>query len=490
MKKSFIGLFLISLLGLGACTKKVLDINQNPNQATYSTPQLSTAVALNDAASANQTQYMNFSMWMGYTATNTGWALDVTTNSYAITTNYMNGIWNSLYLNLETWNYIRQNAKGLPLYGAIARVFQAYDFSALVDIYNNVPYSDALLKNGSLTPKYDKGSDVYDSCVALLDTAIVMLKDPATLASMAPAADSKSITMYSSDIKNGDLSTWIKFANSLKLRLLLNQSNVSSKSAYIQHEVGMINQSDLMGVGDDAVEQPGYLNSTGKFSPYYRFFYSAVGSATDQYKYFAANNFALNFYTSTSDPRESYFYDKLSGGAFAGNDFGNQNAVTASQVGAPSLKATNPGIIMTAAEALFDQAEAIQRGWLTGDAGAIYNNAITASFEFTGVTDADNAAAAYTSQADPNTNWSLATNKLKFLIMQKWASLNNMSLLTTYNDYRRTGYPNVPISVFAGHLAHVPYRLYYPQTEYGYNATNVGLQGTIDGQSSKVFWNN
>lgn len=490
MKKLFIGLSLISLIGLGGCANKVLNINQNPNQATYSTPQLSTAVALDNAARANQTNYMNFSMWMGYTATNTGWALDQTTNSYNITTSYMNGIWNSLYLNLETWNYIAQNSKGLPLYSAIAKIFQAYDFSSLVDVYNNVPFSDALLKNGNLSPKYDKGSDIYDSCVALLDTAISLLKSPATLTTIAPDADSKSITMYSGDIANSDLTTWVKFANSLKLRLLLNQSNVSGKQAYIQHEVAMIDQSELMGIGDDAVEQPGYLNSTGKFSPYYGFYYSAVGTATDQYKYFAANSFALNFYTSTNDPRESYFYDKLSSGVFSGNNFGNQNAVAASAVGAPSMSPTAPGIIMTAAEALFDQAEAIQRGWFTGDAGAIYNDAIVSSFEFTGVADADNAAAAYTSQNDPNTNWSLASNKLKFLIYQKWASLNNMSLLTTYNDYRRTGYPTVPVSIFPGHLPHVPYRLLYPQSEYGYNATNVTAQGSIDGQTSKVFWNN
>jgi len=143
---------------------------------------------------------------------------------------------------------------------------------------------------------------------------------------------------------------------------------------------------------------------------------------------------------------------------------------------------------MLAAEALFDQAEAIQRGWLQGDAKAVYQSAIVASFTYTGVTKPDSAALSYTSQANVNTNWDQAPDKLKLILTQKWAALNTISILPVYDDYRRTGIPNVPISIYQGHLPAVPTRLIYPQAEYNLNATNVGAEGTINPQTDKVFW--
>jgi hypothetical protein len=495
MKKIIIGISIISILGLSSCVKSILDINSpNPNQASFSTPQLTAPVALENAARISQTNYLPLSEWLGVTATNGGFALDVALNSYQLTSTSLNGSWQNLYLNISNWNYIKQQAlqQNFPLYVALANIYQAYDFSCLVDLYNDVPYSDALLKENSFEPKYDKGSDVYDSCVALLDEAVSLLKDPATALTVSTGNDNKSIITFKDVLADEGvdafLSKWIKFANSLKLRLLLNQSEVSSKSAYIKTEVSKIDAGMLLGPGEDVTADPGYLGSAGKVSPYFGLFFSSPGQALDGYKIYHANKFAINFYSSTNDPRISYFYDKDANGDYSGNDFGDQSAVVVSALGQPSLDPTAPSVLMLSSEALFDQAEAIQRGWLGGDAKSVYQSAIEASFAYTGVEEPEDAAADYTSQSNTNTNWDMAQDKIKLIITQKWAAINTTSVLTLYNDYRRTGYPNAPISIFPGHLDHVPYRLIYPQAEYNLNAANVGAEGAIDPQKDKVFW--
>lgn len=488
MKKLFIGFSSLLVLGLGSCTKTILDINSpNPNSASTSTPQLTTPVALENAARITQRDYLPLSMWLGYTATNGGFALDAAVNSYKLTANTMTGSWQDLYLNISNWNYVKTQAQqgNLPLYEAIAELFQAYDFSCLVDLYNNVPYTDALLNNNNFTPTYDNGSDVYDSCVALVNHALTLLNDPATGLTISSATDNKRIITFKGSLP--DLTKWIKFANSLKLRLLINQSQVSSKAAYIKSEVAQIDPSMLMNVGDDATADPGYLASSGKLNPYYSLFFSAPGQSGDNYKIYHANNYALKFYSSTNDPRISYFYDD-DDGEYTGNDFGDETAADVSPIGEPSLNPTAPSVIMLAAEALFDQAEAIQRGWIDGDAKAVYQKAIEASFAYTGVTNSAAAAVDYTSQNNASANWDMAPDKLKLILTQKWAALNNVDLLRVYDDYRRTGIPDVPLSIYNGHLPAIPTRLIYPQAEYNLNASNVGKEGTIDPQNDKVFW--
>ncbi len=487
MKKTIIGVIVILVAGLSGCVKSILDINSpNPNQASFSTPQLTTPLALENAARISQTNYLPFSQWLGITATNGGFALDDALNSYQLTSSSLNGAWQNLYLNISNWNYIKQQAlqSNLPLYVAIANLYEAYDFSCLVDQFNDVPYSDALLKNNNFLPTYDKGSDVYDSCVVLINNAITLLKDPATALTISKGPDNQAIITFKESLP--DLTPWIRFANSLKLRLLINQSQVSSKAAYIKTEVGKIDM--LLGVGEDVTADPGYLASSGKLNPYYGLFFSSPGQALDPYKIYHANKYAINFYTTTNDPRISYFYDVDGSGNYSGNDFGDQSAVVVSELGAPSLDPTAPSVLMLSSEALFDQAEAIQRGWISGDAKAVYLSAIEASFNYTGVPDTLTTAAEYASQDNANTNWDLATDKIKLIITQKWASINTTSVLTVYDDYRRTGFPEVPLSIYSGHLAHIPYRLIYPQAEYSLNAANVGAEGTIDPQTDKVFW--
>lgn len=488
-------IFSITILGaviaFSGCKKDFLDINQNPNSASYSTPQLTMPVALENAARIANTSYVSLGFWVGYYSTSSGFSKPVETYTYDITSSFLAGAWDNLYNNLEDINYVEQKAKEqkLPVYEAIAKVMKAYDYHQLVDLWGKVPYSEALKGAGNLSPKYDDGQAIYEDLVKKIDTAVSLFKQPATGLSIAASTDATKILLFGDLITSADIPTflnmWVKFANTLKLKLLVQQSQIPGRDAYIKQNLIGLTPADFLGLGDDALVNPGY--TTGKLNPLYGYYYKAYQSSGDGYNSTVASDYAVTSYLATNDPRISYFYTKNPTAAtYLGSVFGDPSGTPKSaNIGAPLLNATGDAVIMTAAESLFLQAEAAYRGYITGDPQTLYQNAVLASFQYTG-----NAAnyAAYMAQADPNIQWTLATDKIKLIITQKWFANNNIDVLAAYNDFRRTGFPNAPLSTDANSKGKVPVRLFYPTRESQLNTANVLAAGNVDVFTTTVFW--
>jgi hypothetical protein len=75
------------------------------------------------------------------------------------------------------------------------------------------------------------------------------------------------------------------------------------------------------------------------------------------------------------------------------------------------------------------------------------------------------------------------------ILTQKYIAMFGINGLETWTDYRRTGVPSVPLSIYKNRGSNViPTRLIYPLEEYQYNSDNVLAEGTIDPQSSTIFW--
>ena len=148
--------------------------------------------------------------------------------------------------------------------------------------------------------------------------------------------------------------------------------------------------------------------------------------------------------------------------------------------------------VITSFESLFLQAEAKARGWISGGPSAqtLYNNAVTESFEWLKVTNAAATAATYLAQTDNRIAWpAAAADQYKVIAWQKYFAFNGNNHLEIWNDYRRLDVITIPFSVDPGRASNpIPVRLLYPDTEYNFNATNVGTQGTINAFTSKVFW--
>jgi len=499
MKKSISVLFAALAITASSCKKDYLDLNTNPNNPSVATPALLLSGALRTSAgivngglsnlnvTGNATgYYTQYACWMGYLSWSTGYQANVALEQYQFTTaNY--DVWTPLYLNISNYNAL-YNSTTNPYYQAMAKIMEVYDYQALVDNYNNVPYSQAGQGVANLNPAYDSGSAIYDDLVKQIDAAIALIQK-APAGTVGPTSDD---IMY-----QGHMTNWMKFANTLKLRLAIRQVNVASKTAALKAAVAATSAIGYLDGTNGATVNPGYLNSDangGQESPLWlNYGYTQNGGAQTNNQEYQANSYAVSFFQSNNDPRLTQVYAPVDAkGDIGSTPFGGTTPPTpaASKLGPGVLKsATMNANVLSAAEALFLESEAAVRGYISGDASALYKAGITASF----VDDALTAAQAQTFYAQSSVAFPAAGSteqQIQAIIDQKWAALDPYGALEAYNDYRRTGYPNnIPLSIYPG--ANAPNqvtRIYYPAVEYQTNAANVAAQGTINIFTSKIFW--
>lgn len=478
------------LMATEGCKKGSFDINSpNPNVPSAVSPKYSLSAALNSTAflATNGSQdFMNY--WMGYWAVSGDYIPSNSVVLYQLTTDYFSNNWDGAYLNLQNYKLVEDEGAADPLlakYQAIAKIMKSYVYQRVVDLYNNAPYTEAL-GGTNYSPVYDNGADIYSACITQLDSAVTIINNA--------SVDAENPSDY--DIMfHGDMSMWIKFANTLKLKMLMRETEVNGSS--IAGQLSGLTADDFLGAGENAAVNPGYSNaSNSQQNPMWQDIgYNTSGTAYTDNSYYRACSYAVNFYINNNDPRAYYFYETKSDGQVHGRAFGSTNLEHNSEISGmgPGIL-VDPGmdaILLPGFESLFLQAEAIQRGYMSGDAGSMYNDAVTESFRLLGVEDYASAASDYTSQSNnANTNYTYSSNKLKTIITQKWAACNMYDPLESYSDWRRLNIPSdLPVSIYPGSTAtHIPYRLLYPSSEYNYNAANVSAEGTIDFLTSKIFW--
>jgi len=506
MKKviySFIALLVIS----AGCKKSFFDINENPNSPTEEAMQANLMLpsVLNATAKKMATNYDFAAHWMGYWARSGTYGPSNPLENYDITTTYERTQWvngNTTAANpvVSWYNILKDNdvmekkakANEQPFYIAAAKVVKSIGFMYLVDMYNNVPYTEAFDLENKIAPAYDKGEDIYTDLLAQLDTAATLFAEIEIIDPEEEAAD----VMF-----GGDVEMWLKLVNTQRLKLLIHQSQLFGSSAPTAQLAKITAEGFLMS-GETAEVNPGYALDKYKLNPFYNaYLMDETGTLVDNFN--RANNYVLNKYMSNNDIRYQYVFSAaatpLNGNTYFGYNFGfvDQNpdqpkAANSSNVAGPGLvkSETQPQWLFTSVESLFLQAEAIQRGWLSGNAQSAYEDAVTESFLWLDVEDADDEATDYLSQNNSIVNWNAASNKINLIVMQKYLALTGINNFEAWVDYRRLGVPtDLPLSLSPSRAGRkVPLRLLYPQEEYNYNNANVTAQGDINAQTSPIFW--
>jgi hypothetical protein len=527
MKKVSVILIVFALVGAG-CSKTFLSsLQDNPNAPTTgaATPALvlpgtitSIVNILNGSGPNGSYEYP--AVWMGYWNYAPGYSFNPNPQNYIV-----NGsgpqCWDEYYGNLANLNFIVQSTTGTATganYHAIAEILEAVCFKNLVDLYNNIPYSNALKAQLDFYPSYDNGSDVYDSLVLKLDAA---------MAEIQGAAGNAAIDVPTNDdvMFQGTMSNWILYANTVKLSMLVQQSNVQSKAAFLASEAA--NTASLGYLTTDALVNPGY--SSSQPNPAWGNFGIAPSGALNTYfTYVKGNQGSIDFYKKTTDQRLGFIYGYADGAPTDNGYFSPSLPIQASNYQADYTGTQNqvpggvsgigPGIIqtpnssapmLTASESYSWQAEATLFGWLPGGNAAaktLYQNSITASYEYLlvggSLAAADAAAAAYFGQSGVGFvafPVGASTDSLDHtIITQRWAALNSITNNVAYNDWRRTfnpamggGYPMVPVSVSPSNTApHMPFRFLYPTEEADNNTVAWTAAGgpTMDPYTSKIFW--
>lgn len=496
-----IAVIISSIAILGSC-EDFLDVNENPNSPAVTTLPLKAKLPAALVSTANQeTLQLNQigALWGGYWGTtNEGISMFVDLKTYngpAIRHQrdgipvWENGFTNMLYYKLILEEAEQQNAL---FYSGVAKVMLGWHFMRLVDVYDAIPFEDALEGTNHPTPRYEDGQSVYEKSVDLITAGIQDLKNT------VPGTEAGKDDV----IFNGNRILWVKFANTIKLRALLRQSQVSGRTAYIDSELQQIQQegTGFLGESENAFVQPGYLNTAGKLNPFWENYYKSVqGVATANYQDIRPTVFALDQYKALNDPRMPAMYVEIEG-EYNGVLFGNPNVSAeysrantsvfkgpGENGGQPSALFKSPtqaSVLMGSFESLFLQAEAAQRGWIAGNANELYEAGIRESFKYMGVGTV--GLSDYTAQEGVNLDD--APDKIVRIIEQKWLALNSISSIEAWNDYRRLGVPEIPNSLEAPTANTRPQRLMYPETERMTNNEEASRVGSDDMFNQSVWW--
>ncbi|MCO4293443.1 SusD/RagB family nutrient-binding outer membrane lipoprotein [Solitalea sp. MAHUQ-68] len=489
MKKIKTIILSAAAISLMVSCKDYLDINDNPNQALNATPQSILAGALSTTANNIYNTANSYGAWtVGY------WGKSGDVNGYApertynYTTSFYQGLWADIYDNLNDYKAVENaaNKAGLSNHEAIALIMEAYNFQALIDQYGDVPYNDAFKGADVLTPKYDKAEDVYKTLIANLTKAVDLIKNNPS----ATVPKTEDIMFYDAGLKMSDLTKWVKFANTLKLRMLMRISGVPSLASFASSEIGKMGSVEGTYLSTDALVNPGYIQSASKQNPFWnRYNQTPTGTTSTEATYVRPTSYAIDQYELNNDPRIAKFYNKA-GNNYVGVVLGGDPlpaSGASSSFGPGIFKGYNASsVIMLAAESNFLQAEAISRGYLTGDAKDKYTKGIQASFLYLGLTLADANGYITANAGNPQVDFAAAANPIEIIIYQKYLALNSLESNEALSEYRRTGFPaDVPLSVDPLRVGSgIPTRLLYPLSEISTNSANVPKAT----QWNKIFW--
>jgi len=489
---------------IGACTKDFESINTDPNNAGLekAAPGMLLTNAIESMTDRVQEIFLGEEMgncWAQHEAK----CQYTDEDRYIYRTSVVNNSWTSFYaasgMDVQTLYNVavdRQHEN----YQGVALVLKGYIATLLTDLWGPVPYTDAWTGAASTLPAYDSQETIYRDVIAKLETANSLLSPD--------GAEIEGDILFDNDIMK-----WKKFANSLRLRLLLRMS--AKDAGFVTTEMSKM-------VADPTT---------------YPVFESNDDNAALHYLGSAPNNHPINENRKTRDdhrvsktltdimwtnsPYIDYricIYAQKSGRntfegmpngltsakALAYNDGGIKNT---SKIGTYFMQATLPGMLMSYAELQFILAEAAFKGYIPGGntaAETFYYGGIYGSYAQFG----DDLVAAVDGYGylpmEGATSDSLAADfiandvfgwdpdhAMELIGTQRWAASFDQGL-QSWIEWRRTGYPVLVPAEDGANNGKIPVRFPYPTDEAARNPSSlsagIGLLGGADDLNTRVWW--
>lgn len=437
-------------------------------------------------------------------------------NVYDFRSGMFNTYWNRRYHNMyrikeavkmiETPPYNLQAEEVKTNQKVIFEILEIWTWTQLTDQYGDIPYSDALQTLDNLQPAYDKQSDIYPDLISRLNVAVA-------------AIDLAAESFGSADvILNGDMSRWITFANSLKLRMgmrIIDANPTLGSTSVTEAITGGVVGSNADNISfqfaDETFRSPLRRNN-GKAAwndiVICKSFTDVVNERADPRRSFQMYAWGYDY--------SSYFGDSFATDGFDGYPLTDENYITLGAKMNPVLGWDwSPGLydwaflgwnfryadenldnnweyqIIDFAEVSFLQAEAIERGIISGSSEDEYEAGITASMEYWGVDPADIA----TYLAQPNVAY---TNILSGATWQEKIGVQKYIAFFPYSseafsELRRLDFPKLNLPSKNGTLLPaVASKMKYPQDEVLLNSANTAQAiDAIGGENiltAKVWW--
>ncbi len=472
MKKILISI--LSLILIWGCTKDITSINKNPKA-----PEVVLANSLFSNAQKELFDYMaspnvnvnTFRLWSQHWTQTTY----VDESNYELLERNINGeVFDRLYARIlrdlaearviiDADEFLSDADKANQL--AMITVLEVYSYHVLVDIFGDVPYSEALDGNNNVTPVFDDAAGIYKDLFTKLDGAITAL-----------GAGSAGNLADGDFIYGGDAASWQTFASSLKLKLALRMADIDPAMAQSEGSAALANVMSR----DGQSARFSYQNSTPNTNPLWE---DLVQSGRTD---FVVANTLADVMNTSEDPRRGVYFRELDSlGALIGLAHGAGGSYyTHSQPGDALENKTLPGVLMDYTEVLFLQSEAAARGW-GGDASSLYQAAVNQSVtDWTGTA----ATAAFLNKVHYDSLMAAPNNKTwkEVIATQKWVALYNRGF-EAWSTWRLYDAPTMNVSAEAGTTP--PTRYNYSVDEYSINGTSVSAANSgSDLVTDKVFW--
>lgn len=479
-------LLLVSALVVSACEEDLTSLNQDPKGASdvpgdplFTNAQVELATELNDPnVNSNIFKYMA----QYWSATTYADESQYNLTGRGIPSNFWAELYSDVLIDLEEAKRLIEedgpvNEAQKQNQLATIDILQVATYYKLVTVFGDIPYSEALDPDNT-QPSYDDQEAVFSDLMERIDTSRTNL-DPS-----APAFGDADVYY------NGDVEAWIKYANSLKMRMAITIADVNPGDAQTAIEEASPNafESNADNLTLDFTTTLPHTNPVWE---------RLVQSGRNDY---LPSNTLIDLMNSLEDPRRDIHFTQIDG-EYVGGIYGEGNDYSDySHIVGPVIEQDFEGMLMEYAEIEFIRAEANARGWLDGSAAQAqthYNNAIEADMQYWSNAAADGEITAgemnaYLSQPDVAypTGGSLQ-EQLNAIAEQKWLGLY-MQGLQGWTEWRRLDHPTLNgIDVVNIEEDDIPVRWIYPVDEQNLNQSNwEEAASSIGGDelSTLLFW--
>lgn len=396
-------------------------------------------------------------------------------------------------------------------YHALGFFFRAWFFVDMSQKVGDLPMTDALQGIKNTSPKYNTQKDIFKQSLLWLDSANTLLSSLIQNGFLEFSGDFYYAERISGALSPRDaLIQWQKVVNSYKLRVLIELSKRAADNADLnipQQFATIVNTPAQYPIFTSNADNLQYVyNSTYNYYP-------------DNVSNYGNNQIRLNLAATLEttlgqlhDLRCMVFGEPARGlgfadtayasfvGAPSGMDLSTMSQLIGSGLADSKLSLYNrhlfysgftgqPTYLLSYPEVCFCVAEAINRGWVTGDAATWYRNGVTADFAFHGITDGANtvtlmaasgAEIGYTVHFAWDDYFNQAAIKyagnnqtgLAQILLQKYLAYARNSGYQAYYQWRRTGVPAFDAGPGTGNGGVIPKRWQYPTNEATANGAN------------------
>ena len=432
--------FFIAIITMSAC-KKFLDVNKTVNNPLDVPARLLLPTTTIGTAWANGNALGRAaSVLVQYNAGLTGDPDDY--DAYNLEGDFDNQwnfeIYNGTINNLRI--LIDKTQSTSPAYSGIAKLQMAYTFSLATDLWGDIPYSQAGFGLEMPQPAFDSQRDIYlgnEAIQGLFQLTREGLSDLNKVSQLVPGADDKAY--------GGDLSKWKRMGNTLLLKLANQVSNVAPDTA--RAVINSVIAANVYINDSDQDYQVGFSTPITNQNPMYAF---DILNRPDEEMMSA--RFLTLMRNLNDTVRLSKYFTKPSG-IFRGFD----NGATVAAPARASRSRYNTYVVGIGGEAPVRMITNFQRAFILaesaltlgtpGDANALYQEGIRASMKKTGMTDAE-INNYFTTNATVVNLSGTVQDKVKQIITQKYIAWVGNGI-EAYNDFRRTGYPQLALSLNA-----------------------------------------